>query len=159
MLFFVFMTFAALSTVIAVFENIMSFTMDQWGTPRKKACLVNGVLLAVLSMPCVLGLNVLAGFTVPGIGDIQEVHRWTSWMSPMPGTVKPASTLRPKTHGMLSTASSTPLTRHAFFRGVPHWSMVKLMMFSNTAMTVDSAANVMNTKNSTAQPAGRTASR
>ena len=73
-----------------------------------------------------------------------------AWMSPMPGTVKPASTLKPRTHGMLSTASSTPLTRHAFLRGVPHWSMVKLMMFSNTAMTVDSAANVMNTKNSTA---------
>lgn len=73
-LFFVFMTFAALSTVIAVFENIMSFTMDQWGTPRKKACLVNGVLLAVLSMPCVLGFNVLAGFTVPGIGDIQAIE-------------------------------------------------------------------------------------
>ena len=73
-LFFVFMTFAALSTVIAVFENIMSFTMDQWGTPRKKACLVNGVLLAALSMPCVLGFNVLAGFTVPGIGDIQAIE-------------------------------------------------------------------------------------
>ena len=73
-LFFLFMTFASFSTVIAVFENIMSFTMDQWGTPRKKACLVNGVLLAVLSMPCVLGFNVLAGFTVPGIGDIQAIE-------------------------------------------------------------------------------------
>ncbi len=73
-LFFLFMSFAALSTVIAVFENIMSFTMDQWGTPRKKACLVNGILLFVLSLPCLLGFNVLSGVTVPGIGDIQSVE-------------------------------------------------------------------------------------
>ena len=73
-LFFLFMSFAALSTVIAVFENIMSFTMDQWGTPRKKACLVNGILLFVLSLPCLLGFNVLSSVTVPGIGDIQSVE-------------------------------------------------------------------------------------
>ena len=73
-LFFLFMTFAALSTVIAVFENIMSFTIDQWGTPRKKACLVNGLCILALSMPCVLGFNVLSGVTVPGIGDIQSIE-------------------------------------------------------------------------------------
>ncbi len=73
-LFFLFMTFAALSTVIAVFENIMSFTIDQWGTPRKKACLVNGLCILVLSMPCVLGFNVLSGVTIPGIGDIQSIE-------------------------------------------------------------------------------------
>ncbi len=73
-LFFLFMSFAALSTVIAVFENIMSFTMDQWGTPRKKACLVNGILLFALSLPCLLGFNVLSGVVVPGIGDIQSVE-------------------------------------------------------------------------------------
>ncbi len=73
-LFFLFMSFAALSTVIAVFENIMSFTIDQWGISRKKACLINGLCLLVLSMPCVLGFNVLSGVTIPAIGDIQSIE-------------------------------------------------------------------------------------
>lgn len=73
-LFFLFMAFAALSTVIAVFENIMSFSIDQWGISRKKACVINGVLLAVLSLPCALGFNVLSGAEVPGIGNIQAVE-------------------------------------------------------------------------------------
>ena len=73
-LFFLFMSFAALSTVVAVFENIMSFSMDQWGTPRKKACAINGILLFLLSLPCLLGFNVLSGVVVPGIGDIQGVE-------------------------------------------------------------------------------------
>ena len=73
-LFFLFMSFAALSTVVAVFENIMRWTMDQWGTPRKKACLVNGILLFLLSLPCLLGFNVLSDVVVPGIGDIQSVE-------------------------------------------------------------------------------------
>lgn len=68
-LFFAFMTFAALSTVIAVFENIISFGMDLWGWPRKKSVLVNLVLVAVLSMPCVLGFNVLSGFQPLGAGS------------------------------------------------------------------------------------------
>ncbi len=73
-LFFVFMSFAALSTVIAVFENIMSFSMDQWGWSRKKSCAVNGVALALLSLPCVLGFNLWAGAEVPGIGNIQAIE-------------------------------------------------------------------------------------
>ena len=73
-LFFIFLAFAALSTVIAVFENIMSFSMDQWGMSRKKAVLINGILLFVLSLPCALGFNVLSGFTIPGIGDIQGLE-------------------------------------------------------------------------------------
>ena len=73
-LFFLFMSFAALSTVIAVFETIMAFSMDQWGTSREKACLVNGALIALLSIPCVLGFNVLSGATIPGIGDIQSIE-------------------------------------------------------------------------------------
>ncbi len=73
-LFFVFMSFAALSTVIAVFENIMSFSMDQWGWSRKKSCAVNGVALALLSLPCVLGFNLWAGVEVPGIGNIQAIE-------------------------------------------------------------------------------------
>ncbi|MGN0302552.1 MAG: sodium-dependent transporter, partial [Anaerotardibacter sp.] len=73
-LFFIFMSFAALSTVIAVFENIMAFSMDQWGISRKKAVAINGSLLFVLSLPCILGFNVLSGVVVPGIGDIQAVE-------------------------------------------------------------------------------------
>ena len=73
-LFFLFMSFAALSTIIAVFENIMSFSIDLWGTSRKKACAVNGALIFVLSLPCLLGFNVLSGVVVPGIGDIQSLE-------------------------------------------------------------------------------------
>ena len=73
-LFFLFMSFAALSTVIAVFENIMAFSMDQWGLTRQQAVLRNGILLFVLSLPCVLGFNIWSGFTIPGIGDIQGIE-------------------------------------------------------------------------------------
>lgn len=73
-LFFVFMSFAALSTVIAVFENLISFSMDKWGMNRTKAVLVNGALVIVLSLPCALGFNLWSGFTVPGIGDIQTLE-------------------------------------------------------------------------------------
>ncbi len=67
-LFFIFMTFAAYSTVIAVFENIISFGMDLWGWSRKKASVVNTILIIVLSIPCVLGFNVLSGFSPLGEG-------------------------------------------------------------------------------------------
>lgn len=65
-LFFVFMTFAALSTVLAVFENIMAMTMDLTGWSRKKTCIINGIALFVLSMPCLLGFNVLSGVQIAG---------------------------------------------------------------------------------------------
>lgn len=68
-LFFLFMTFASLSTVIAVFENIISFTMDLKGWSRKKAVLINLVGVLVLSMPCVLGYNVWSGITPLGAGS------------------------------------------------------------------------------------------
>lgn len=67
-LFFIFMTFAAFSTVIAVFENIMSFGMDLWGWNRKKAAIINIFLIIVLSLPCILGFNVLSGFQPLGEG-------------------------------------------------------------------------------------------
>jgi len=67
-LFFIFMTFAAYSTVIAVFENIISFGMDLWGWSRKKASIINIFLLIVLSMPCVLGFNVLSWIQPLGEG-------------------------------------------------------------------------------------------
>ena len=67
-LFFIFMIFAALSTVIAVFENIVSASMDKFGWSRLKSCLINCALMLVLALPCVLGFNVLAGFTPLGAG-------------------------------------------------------------------------------------------
>jgi NSS family neurotransmitter:Na+ symporter len=68
-LFFVFLSFAALSTVLAVFECIIANTMDLWGLSRKKACLINGILLFLLSVPCCLGFNVLSGFQPLGAGS------------------------------------------------------------------------------------------
>lgn len=67
-LFFIFMSFAALSTVFTVFENIMSCTMDMFGWTRKKTCLVNSILIFVLSLPCALGFNVWSGFQPLGAG-------------------------------------------------------------------------------------------
>ena len=69
MLFFVFMSFAALSTVIAVFENIISMSMDVFGWERRKALTVNLVGIAVLSMPTVLGFNVWSGVQLFGPGS------------------------------------------------------------------------------------------
>lgn len=61
-LFFLFMSFAAFTTVLAVFENIMSFAMDLWGWDRKKAAIVNVIAIIILSMPCILGYNVWSDF-------------------------------------------------------------------------------------------------
>lgn len=68
-LFFVFMSFAALSTVLTVFENIMACTMDLFGWGRKNACLINGIVLFLLSTPCVFGFNILSGFEPFGAGS------------------------------------------------------------------------------------------
>ena len=57
-LFFVFMTFAAFSTVLAVFENIMAMCMDQFGWTRKQSGLYNAIAMTILSLPCALGFNV-----------------------------------------------------------------------------------------------------
>lgn len=74
-LFFVFMTFAAFSTVIAVMENIIALTTEITGISRKRAAVINGVLLAVLSMPCVLGFNVLSWFEPLRAGNtIQDLE-------------------------------------------------------------------------------------
>jgi len=67
-LFFIFMFFAAMSTIVAVFENIISFGMDLKGWSRRKSCLINLVLVTVLSLPCALGFNVLSGFHPLGHG-------------------------------------------------------------------------------------------
>lgn len=72
-LFFLFLSFAALSTVIAVFENIISITMDRWGFSRKKAVMVNFAGVLLLSMPCVLGCNLWSHFQVFGM-DISGIE-------------------------------------------------------------------------------------
>ncbi len=73
-LFFVFLSFAALSTVLGVFENIISCTMDLTSWSRKKTCLIDGILMFILSIPCVLGHNVWKGFTIGGknISDMED---------------------------------------------------------------------------------------
>lgn len=74
-LFFLFMTFAALSTVLAVFENIICCGMELTGCSRKKSGLVNLVLITALSLPCVLGYNIWSwdGFAVFG-GTVLDVE-------------------------------------------------------------------------------------
>ena len=74
-LFFLFMTFAALSTIIAVFENTVSFMIDLKGWSRKKSVIFNGILITVLSIPCVLGFNVWSGFApFGGTSTIQDLE-------------------------------------------------------------------------------------
>lgn len=68
-LFFLFMTFASFSTIIAVFENIIACCMDKWNLSRKKAAVINGIFILAASMPCVLGFNVLSGFAPRGAGS------------------------------------------------------------------------------------------
>ena len=68
-LFFLFMCFAAVSTVIAVIEAIATWHMDYSGWSRKKATTVAAALLSVLSLPCILGFNVWAGFAPLGPGS------------------------------------------------------------------------------------------
>ena len=67
-LFFLFMSFAALSTVTAVYENIISFAIDLWNWERKKAVVINIIAMVILSMPCVLGFHLLSGIRPLGEG-------------------------------------------------------------------------------------------
>ncbi len=67
-LFFLFMSFAALSTIFAVFQNIVSCLMELLGWEKKRVCLVAGVGMFLLSIPCVLGFNLWADFEPFGAG-------------------------------------------------------------------------------------------
>lgn len=74
-LFFIFMSFAALSTIIAVFENIISFGMDLFHWSRKKSVIIHLILLLVLSLPCALGFNILSFLQPLGAGTtIQDLE-------------------------------------------------------------------------------------
>lgn len=75
-LFFIFMSFASLSTIFAVFEGIIASMMDITGWSRKKTCLINAIIMFVLSLPCALGFNLLNGIQPLGEGtsimDIED---------------------------------------------------------------------------------------
>lgn len=68
-LFFLFMSFASLSTLIAVFENIMACCMDAFGWSRKKTAVLNFFIVGIGSLPCVFGFNLLSGFQPLGKGS------------------------------------------------------------------------------------------
>lgn len=71
-LFFLFMTFASFSTVIAVFENIMASCMDNFNLSRKKTAVICGLVILIASIPCVLGYNILSGVHPIGGRDILD---------------------------------------------------------------------------------------
>jgi len=73
-LFFLFMTFASFSTVIAVFENLMAFCIDNLNWSRKKSAIVNCIGVLVLSMPCVLGFNVWKDFKILGDRNVLDTE-------------------------------------------------------------------------------------
>lgn len=68
-LFFIFMSFASLSTVFAVFENIMACLIDMLGWTRKKTCLVAAPIMFLLSLPCVFGFNIWSAIQPLGAGS------------------------------------------------------------------------------------------
>ena len=71
-LFFLFMTFASFSTVIAVFENVMSFAMDMFGWSRNKTAIINCIIILIASLPCVLGYNVWSDLHLIGGRDVLD---------------------------------------------------------------------------------------
>ena len=77
-LFFLFMTFASFSTVIAVFENIMSFCIDMFGWSRNKAALINCIVILIASLPCVLGYNVWSNLHLIGGRDVLDSEDFTA---------------------------------------------------------------------------------
>ena len=70
-LFFLFMTFASFTTIIAVFENLLSSAIDNFGWSRKKAVIVHLIAVFLLSLPCVLGYNLWSNIQPFGMADIQ----------------------------------------------------------------------------------------
>ena len=85
-LFFLFMWFAAMSTVIAVFENIIACGMELWNIGRKQVAGINLVLIIILSIPCALGFNLWSSFEPLGIGstvlDLEDFIV-SNWLLPL----------------------------------------------------------------------------
>ena len=75
-LFFLFMSFAALSTILTVFEGIIACTTEKFGWSRKRACIINGIAISVLSLPCIFGFNIWSGFAPLG----RQVLDWEDFI-------------------------------------------------------------------------------
>ena len=73
-LFFLFMTFASFSTVIAVFENLIAGCIDNFGWSRKKAVLFNGIFILIASLPCVFGYNIWSNLHLIGGRDVLDTE-------------------------------------------------------------------------------------
>lgn len=73
-LFFLFMTFASFTTVIAVFENLLASCIDNFGWDRKKAVIINCIFILIASMPCVLGYNVWSDLRLIGGRDVLDTE-------------------------------------------------------------------------------------
>lgn len=73
-LFFMFMTFACFPTVIAVFENLISFCIDMFNMSRTKSVIINAIIMLIGCLPCIFGFNLLSGFNILGKGvlDIED---------------------------------------------------------------------------------------
>ena len=73
-LFFLFMTFASFSTVIAVFENLVAFLTDTFGMSRTKASIINGFIMFFACLPCIFGFNIWSDFNILGKGvlDLED---------------------------------------------------------------------------------------
>lgn len=71
-LFFLFMTFASFTTVMAVFENIISFAVDMFGISRKKAVMINLIIVLIASLPCVFGYNIWSDLHLIGGRDVLD---------------------------------------------------------------------------------------
>lgn len=67
-LFFIFMSFAAFSTILAVFQNILSCTQELFGWEKKKACIIDAAAILALSLPCIFGYNIWSSFQPLGAG-------------------------------------------------------------------------------------------
>lgn len=73
-LFFMFMTFASFSTIMAVFENILSFCIDTFGWERRKTAILNCLIIIAASLPCVLGFNVWAELGIIGGRNVLDTE-------------------------------------------------------------------------------------
>ena len=73
-LFFLFMTFASFTTVIAVFENLLASCIDNFGWDRKKAVVINCIFILIASIPCVLGYNVWSDLKLIGGRDVLDTE-------------------------------------------------------------------------------------
>ena len=71
-LFFLFMSFASFTTVIAVFENLISMAMDNFGWSRKKSVIINCIFILIASLPCVLGYNLWSDVHIIGARDVLD---------------------------------------------------------------------------------------